>query len=230
MSASIVSRTIGGIVDKRVSLANNSMARTLNIGNNWNSIRIALRFSLTDPGTGVNLTGTPRLTIGMCSGTSNVPGDATVTNFAGARTSSATWTRATGVAPYYLFSAPQWKACVASGGALSDSASALSNSSQLICCPDLLQDPLFFDITKGSPNYTLKGFFRTGSTSPTTTSLATMLMLAEQASITYASFSQTTALSFAASESAGNLDTAVVHWDRSVPTIEICDFVVARLS
>ena len=99
MSVDIESVTIDTVADKRLKLTNAQWAAKLDIGNDWDRLRVGARISVTD--TGANLVGTPRFWFGVCSdpsaGFANGPlSGASCKHFAGIRTIAGTWNRVTG--------------------------------------------------------------------------------------------------------------------------------------
>lgn len=108
MSApTILLRTVGGIDDKRIVLSEGQFARKLFVGSNWTTLRVGIRYSVTDPG--INMVSGPRFRFGLCAGTANIPGDASVDNFFGLTGPiNSGWTRFTdqGPTPYFWFGYP----------------------------------------------------------------------------------------------------------------------------
>jgi hypothetical protein len=78
--------------DKRLLLAQSQLARTMAIGSDWAKLRVGVTMSLD--GAQENITGTPRLLMGLNSGTSNLPFDETPGHFIGVRTNVASMTYA----------------------------------------------------------------------------------------------------------------------------------------
>src|ERR1044071_2239566 len=86
------SRTYSSVVDKKISMSNSHFARLHGIAS-WNQIRIAMRFGSTD--SGINITGTPEFSVGLCAGTTNIYGDSSTDHFIGVQTYAGTWSRFT---------------------------------------------------------------------------------------------------------------------------------------
>ena len=104
MSVSIESVTIGSVEDKRLKLENAQWAATLDIGNNWDRLRIGIRMSVTD--TAADIVGTPRFWLGVCSdpsaGFANGPlSGASCKHFVGTRSIATSWVRNAGPPVYY---------------------------------------------------------------------------------------------------------------------------------
>lgn len=96
MSVAITGRILNSQVDQRASLGNDQILRFIEPLGTWNKIRIGMRFTTN---ASANITGTPRLYVGMCNGVeSHVSGagSETTRNFVGVVTNDATWTYGTG--------------------------------------------------------------------------------------------------------------------------------------
>lgn len=121
----------------------------------WTGIRVGFRMLVAD--SGANLTSTPLLAFGLCSGGTNIMGDATTTHFVGAQSASATWTRATAPVRY---SFTTWNASKRVG--VTDTSGGNLISTAII--HNLYNRCWFLDIYKGSPNYTLQLFYGSSTT------------------------------------------------------------------
>jgi hypothetical protein len=88
-----LTRTISGTPDMRVLIENGQFARPLLFGTTWNEIRIGIRWHMRD--SGANLASNPQVFLGVCSGDTNLWGDATTTHAVGINFNAATWTRNT---------------------------------------------------------------------------------------------------------------------------------------
>jgi hypothetical protein len=223
-AATIISRTVSAVVDKRIVLSNGQFARKLSIGSNWTRLRLGIRFGMTD--LGVAPTGTPRFAAGFCSGLSNLFGDATTDNWVGIISNTATWAYA--AADHYgsvVFGAAKRVGStltVGSNAAGSVSIGAVSASTGV-------QRALFFvDITKGSPNYTVQAF-TAGGTPPDST-IAQFLAQLESSTPSLSGYTWNTSTTIAADESTGGFDSINVSWDRSSFNAEISDVGVCRFS
>lgn len=191
------------------------------IFSSWTTLRVALFYKVND--SGANITGTPRFGFGLCSGTTNILGDATTTHFVGAITNAATWTRATGPIRYVDGSA--WVPSKKVGSTLTTGTTfgtAFHHTTVL--------QTAFVDITKGSPNYSLRVFVPSSNTAPvqTLTDFNTQSVLASPA---FTSCNYLAAQTVAVDEATdGTLDAACVWWNQTVPTIQIAAWRVFKIA
>lgn len=227
--SSILSRTISSLLDKRVVLSNSQFARRLPFGTTWQSIRIGIRISMRD--TGADLASNPRFWFGVCSGSTNLVSDATTTNFCGCATNATTWGRnatrynklsagivcATRVGSTNTFSTG---ANVISGSSLIQNGAALNAADRTLW---------FIQITKGSPNYTYRGFF-CQTDGAADRSHTEMLEQMEQVTPSLTGHAWSNAVVLATSEAAGTFDHVNISWERTYPEMEISDLVVTRFS
>jgi len=91
MPHEIVQRTLSGEVKNGVLLDNlhPPLVRTMDIGNDWTTLRIAVRISTQRTA----VTTSPQFFyLGVCSGTTAPPGSTTPNHFIGCSTTSANWT------------------------------------------------------------------------------------------------------------------------------------------
>lgn len=216
-------------------LSNSQFVRAIPFGTTWNKIRIGCRLDITS--SGGNITGTPRFAMGLCSGSTDIYGDATTTHFVGIRTIEPTWTltdtnrylvNGSTVSPHKkvgttitagtaFFGGVQW-------GIGAGAASAAADRTQLI-----------LEILKGSPNYTLQtlGWINPAGTSPpadnSSASFYANMEGAGNPSGTNHTFSS--ANTVAVNEGTdGALDYINFYWDRTTAEIEISDWAVTRIS
>lgn len=231
MASTIKQRTISSVVDNRIQLSNSQCARqwSTSLGTGWTKIRVGCRISVTT--TGSNLSGTPRLAIGVQVGTANLWQDAGgPTHWAGVL-SNTTWTAHTGngVQGYYLGSGlsigKKIATTLTAGGSTGDF-SLFWNSTTLRSC-------LFVDITKGSPNFTFNIFcfnIANGFIS-SDTSLATYLANVVLPSPSVTNHAMSGAITLAIDEATnGYFDSVGIAWDRTDALIEISDVCVVRLA
>lgn len=226
----IKDRTISATQDKRIVLSNSQFARELPFGTTWNKIRVGVRFHMRN--TGADLVSTPNFALGVCSGQTNLYGDATTTHFVGTRSTSASWffsggnkylvsngtilphkrVGSTGTSGSAFFPATAW-------GIGAQAATAGADRS------------LFFvDILKGSPNFTLQcfGWQNTGA-APVDVSLTNFLLQMELATPNQANHTFSATQTLAVDEGVdGSLDNFMMSWDRTSPEIEVSDIAVTR--
>lgn len=233
----IIARTISSASDKRIVLSNSQFARALPFGTNWNALQLGIRFSMRD--TGANITGSPQFWVGLCSGNSNLVGDASTTHFVGANWNAATWTRT--AVSYHTsalnspFPAKRVNTTVTRGTTLGTSwgcgnQSAANNADRTM---------FFVRITKGSPNFSFLAFLRAatgmtggGAVAPTDLTFDEFMEhMGNLGTSVRTNYTFTGAQTLAVNEgSDGSLDHLNISWDRSTPQIEICDIAVARVS
>lgn len=215
----------------RVLIENGQFARPLLFGTTWNEIRVGIRWHMRD--SGANIGSNPQVFLGVCSGSANQWGDSTTTHAVGINFNAATWTRNTtnyqvsGVST--IFPAKRVGSTITRGAAL-NSAWAIGNQAAADAADRTV---LFAQIAKGSPNFSIRAFYRltTSSTPPADISSATFLTemnVLGTPVITNHSFSS--AQTLAVNEGTdGSLDHVAFSWDRTTG-IEICDIAVARIS
>lgn len=228
MASVILTRTVSAAQDNRIVLSNSRFVRELPIGTTWNKLRIAFRWDIRS--TGVNVVGTPRFAVGLCSGSTNVMGDATTTHYIGMRSGAATWTFAAG---RYAFGANCWFPIKKVGTTVTQGTShtATNTSAGNGAAAATADRTVFFvDITKGSPNYTFNVF---NSTEPNVADVSETVFLAqaEIEAAVLANHAFRTAQTVAVDEGTdGALDHINFHWNRTLPELEISDIALVRFS
>ena len=75
--AMIFERVVSGVTDRKLILENDHAVRTMDIGSNWETVRLGVRFCSS--GNGGTIT-TPELAIGVCNGTGNAYGSPTASD------------------------------------------------------------------------------------------------------------------------------------------------------
>lgn len=230
MASSIILRTISGTDDKRVSLANSNFARPFTIASGWTTLRIALRMIANN--NGANITGTPRFYVGLCSGSSNIIMDATTTHWAGAIQNAATLTYAAGPPARYTGTVVRPAKRVAAVLTVGGSDIHSAGTAGYHCDPTQAQRFLFFcDITVGSPNYTFNVYTLI---SPTVSGDITLTQFNDLCQLTLpvvGNHGFGSARTLAVDPGAdGALNHVNIGWDRSVPTLEICDIALVKLA
>lgn len=220
MASTIV--TVSG--DKRIELANSQCARLFDIGTTWNEIRIGMRMCMTDPGG--NLTGTPRLAVGVCSGTTNIMGDSSADNWVGAISNLATWIRVAGPPTYAgtsLAVAKKVGSTLTVGTGFAGTLQCSYQTGIRLC--------YFVDIAKGSPNYTLKFFgFQVGGGTQVDITQAAYFRAVESPAPSVPLHSLSAGVTIATDESAGSFNAANIHWDQTSAALQMEDVAVVRLS
>lgn len=198
-------------------------------GGSWTTIRVALFLNVED--SGADITGTPSWFVGLCSGTTNIPGDATPTNAIGIRQNSATIARNTsaGNQRYYFFNVVASKIVA---GTTTDGGSFTANAQMRLTTNTNGGDgtPWFIDITKGSPNFSLTAFVPNQITNTPVMTYAQYRTqsISTTPAWTNVAYSGPQALAF--SEGGGTLDSAFVWWSPSVPAMRILEWRVIRIA
>lgn len=232
MASSIVLRTISAVDDKRISMSNSQFARGLAIGTNWNKIRIGLRISMTD--TGANIAGSPVFAVGLCSGTTNIFGDASCDNFVGILPASGSvFQRQAGSSdPRYLTNPGSFVTARKVGSTLTRGTDIIKDAGEAVITCDVANKRVVFavEIEKGSPNYTVNIFARANNAITDVSYsdfYATMATVGNCALVNHA---YGTARTVACSEVAGSFNAVNISWDVVSPVIEISDLTITRLS
>lgn len=220
--------------DAAVQLTNSTLARTISFGNDWNSIRIAMRWNFVGD-SGGNITGTPKFVTGVCSGTTNPwnNGAATTTNFVGCSSRATEVLRDTII--YRWASSPEFMP-ITRIGTTEATGSGIVNYNQVQYNRNLTKRQIWFlDITKGTPLYTVRLYSCFDAVTGGGLDVTKLQFLQYAAVPTGTTplntsyFQWGTARTIIASEDSGSLDSVNVAWDRSLPTINIYDLAVVRL-
>jgi hypothetical protein len=226
MAAKTKHRIIDELLDVRMVLDSSSPSRLLSIGNDWSKLRIAMRIRMQD--TGANIVGTPRFTVGVCSGTA-APwnnGSAPTTHFVGAITAGSSWNRAAGPPAYYPTGGNASAKRV--GTTLTTGSAAWQQI--IFADPDAAANSLYFvDVIKGSPNFSIRVLSQTLATA-VTPSLDNLLGTAIIETPSFAQHAYSTAQTIAVDEADGALNAVNLAWDRPNGLIEISDLVIVRFA
>jgi hypothetical protein len=243
--ATIGSRTFNLIGDKYLSLANEEYLRQLSIGSNWNKLRLGAMVALAPNGTS-NLVGCS-LMLGLCSAatpfanttgyaaasTGNFLGiDVVTDNGGGTGPGTFTYNAGTGN-PFFscVFSGARRRVATTSTFAVTNSYSpaiAQTNGSLQ------RRSVLLLEITKGSPNYSLKIFTNNAAQAEMDFTTAHFLDGLEQSGtpiINGQTMVQNSGLvTIACSESTGVFDTVNLFWNKSAFPIEVYALAAFRMS
>lgn len=227
MATQTLLRTVSSVDDVRAVLSNSTLRRLLSIGSTWNKIRVGVRLIVNGSAAVV---GTPRFAMGVCSGTANPfnNGSASTDHFVGAATKFATWGYSGNI--FYINGGTADWLPTKRVGTTTTEGTTLVGSLVLPSVTLAKRWCLFLDIEKGSPNHTLQAFY-TNNTLAADTSKETFLSTVEveACSLTHHAFG--TARTLAVDEGTdGALNAVNISWDRTSPTIEICDIALVRFS
>ena len=212
--------------DKQVVMTSAQFARMpiASIFTGWTQLRVAALVLVND--SGANITGTPRLAMGLCAGTSNIPGDLTVTHFCGVMTNQATWLRNTAAVRYQMANSYFPTKTV---GITNTFGSTFSSSSNAQLHTTALQ-MLFIDITKGSPDYSFNLFLYTGASVAPSVTFNDFANQSVAGVPAFTGHTYSPTIDVAVDEGVdGTFDSACMWWDQVVPTFQVAAWRVFKL-
>lgn len=191
------------------------------VGGAWSKIRVGIRCAITD--SGGSLSGTPRFGIGVCSGSSNILGDATPAHWVGAITNDSSVSRAAGPPVNYAFN-PLVPAKNVAGTLTTGS----SFGAFFVNVGEF--GMWFIDITKGSPNFSVQCFVRSNSTGGSFSQTDFFnTVTVESATLTSHAFTSTQTI--AVDETAdGDLDHGNLWWNQTVSSWDVSDLAIVRFA
>lgn len=229
MAATIILQTPGGVDDKRIRLANAQFARPFSVGS-WSKIRIFVRWAVGDNSN--MMSGVTNFMFGLCSGSTNLPGDATTQHAIGAGTNG-DWDGASSSTYYgfgttFNFLSRIGATLTALGGGVAATSAGVRRGLPAT------RTLFFIDFTKGSPSWTGQ-VMMIANTSSTTTDVdyATMMTYAELETpgALAGHIVGSTARTFAVDEGTnGTLDHVCFWWPRTDPVVEISDIGIVRFA
>ncbi len=230
MASTIVSRTISAVVDKRASMTNATWVRPIPFGTSWTKLRLGIRMQMTDTGSGLT---SAQFFMGVCSGSTNIFGDETTTHACGWR-STGVWTRETsGSAVHYHPTGGTMKPTKRVGSTITDGTAffpvTACRFNARAASEIAARTVIFVDVLKGSPNFTFQLFGYTDSTAEQDVSRDTFLVEVARAIPSISNYTQSATQTLAVNEADGSLNHVGIHWDQSVPMMELCDIAVSRL-
>lgn len=230
MSNVILSRTLGAITDKRLSLGGGQALRLLEYTDTWTRVRIGIQLAFN---AGANISGTPILAVGLCKGTANGFSDPSTDHFLGVVTQGATMTYNAGPTPTLEYSATN----VAKKIGTTLTVGSGFGSGFISSDPTVNRSFLIVDITKGSP-FTVKWAYpNTIGAGRVDVTDALMIALMEASTFDTSSLSGILANTVAQSTTIvidettnGHLDSISLNWDRSGTPLEISAVRHKRIS
>ena len=193
----------------------------------WTKIRVALYMDLFQIGSDVG--STPVFQAGLCSGTTNIPGDATPTNAVGLNVTAASWSWYNGGGSSYIYNCGPCYPFKNVGGVLTNGTSSTPLLFATSAEANGLSAELYVDITKGSPNYTVQAFCPT-TVSPTTTEATFEAQSIASSPVIAGGHAFLTAQTIAFNESAGTLDSVFVYHKPTTGYARIKQLRVVRLA
>jgi hypothetical protein len=233
MSTTLVSRTISSVVDQRIVLANSEAKRVLAIGSVWTKIRIGMRLSIS---ASANITGNPRLAIGLCTSAADGFGRSNTTHFAGVRMSGTAFNYSAGPPAYLTASAAgAFVACKRIGSTTTDGSAVSSAATMISSAVASIRSCLFLEITRGNPNFTFQlGAPTVAAGAQTDVTLWTSMDNPQWSDVSLNSilsnYNTGNAVALAVDEATyGKLTTVNVYWDKSAMPLEISEIKVTRL-
>ncbi len=234
--ASIISNSFANALspDKGLSLANEEYVRKMSIGSNWNMLRIGVQCSWVTDCT-VSLSGAA-FVIGVCSGVTNTYSQGTTTNFVGANLCGQTATgniTANFNPPWYLTVSG---ACFLRRVASSTTVTGGTTFGTIFNGTALTKRSIYYlDITKGSPNYTMKLWgtqdgVSFGSTEGTTAGFLGAISVATPAPAGSSALISIASSAVACDETAGGFDSVSIFWNKTTYAVDICYLQLFRFS
>jgi hypothetical protein len=212
---------------KRLSLTNSQILRRPVYLNNWTSMRIGIHFYIP---ASANVTGTPRLWMGIGSGLTAGIGDSTTTNWIGVYTDTATMTHTLSGAQHYT-GGNSIRMVKKVGVTVTPHATGVITANAFFSMDAAFRALIMIDITKGSPNYSLTlGYINSNSgligidVSPTLMDsyMGLPLGMAGIGTVGNPNYGNlTTNGTLAMSEVAGNLDCIQIYWDKTSAPLEL---------
>jgi len=214
--------TSGG-TEKDIIMSNCSFGRQVSLPAGWSKVRVGTRMWITNFGSGP--AGTPQFAFGLCSGTTNLVGDASTTYFVGVSTNTATWGY-TGTNSYNVINlVPTTKSgssFIFGGNIATDWHSPYTGSLPML---------FFVDITKGTPNYTFNVFSMISANPSSYVSSATFQSDMPLTSPSLANHGFGSAQTLAVNETlSGSLNCISAYWNRSDFNVYLMDIAVAVIS
>jgi hypothetical protein len=230
MAAVILLRSPSSVDDKRCRLANAQVARPFNVGS-WTKLRVAMRVGMTDDAAPA---GNTTFMTGICSGTTNLPGDATCTHAVGVGT-NAQALAVIGTTTTRLMSLVTTSIMTKIGTTVTGLGTSYATSSGMGAAANyngLQRDLWFLTVTKGTPNWSFSVLQRNNVASTSDYSYDQFIQYAEtEAYPTLTRYVTGTTVTGAIDEGAnGTLDTVFFWWPRAAPAIEISDIAVVRFA
>jgi hypothetical protein len=227
MPSTIQSQTIGS-ADLCIALAASQFGRAHGYGDNWSTLRVALLCNFES--TAANLSSTV-LRIGLCRGTTNMPGDATTDNSYGIKFQP-TWTYEGSTTFDYWVNPNPYPTAFCRVGSSESTGATTGGSNVRIGLVNGKRTCFFLDVIKGSPNYTFKTF-NASSTSFADATPATFLTQAQQSTPSLSNYTYTSPTNTSLAVNAatnGILDTVYVGWNLLTPRLFISNLAVVRLA
>jgi len=236
MSSATIQTWIG---QNATQMANSAIARPFSIDPNWTTVQIGLWYSFTT-GSLANITGTPRFYVGLCSGSNEIMGDPTTGHFVGYRSNTATFSYISSSLYQNVnirYNAGQFIKKVGTTETVT-SDPITSTLFSFLTVPNTIGEKssiFYLQITRGSPNYTLKAYYNNSYTATyrgiiTENEFLTNLQTNTPTAATTnppQTYVASSTLTLAVDESVdGTFDHINIAWDREEPVGDMIVFGV----
>lgn len=239
MGCAIESVVIGGVSEKRCVIDQTDFARLIGIGNAWSKVRLVARIALSDSGD--DLVADQKFWFGVMHDPSdemdNGPWSDWTSHFVGMRSGELTWSRLTSPTRYYV--APD-SAMLAVKRVLDTNVESNMSPSQHLgiyfsADPAAMRWPVFVEIVKGTPNFTVQGvwpaensaltFDLTSAQMFSALQLSTMLDVAtELTNLSGMTYLCSSAIELAVDEATdGALNAVCISWQTGENSMHISD-------
>jgi hypothetical protein len=224
----IVERVWGGVSDKRLVLSNQSIARKLQIGNDWTTIRVGIRAWFSNSQSLTTVSGTPRLQIGMQAGDTTLVGGVNTTYWTGVSTANSTFTDDND-----SWSLSIYGRGVKQGDTLTETTST-GVTTRLIRAPTEKAWGMVTTLVKTSSTSITYHVTRHSQTTPSSWFHMTMPVFMEgmesDPSAAWANHGLANLSGLSSIPDVSALDSVGICWNRRVPALEISDIVVVRVA
>lgn len=229
-------RIIGGSINQQCLELNRShIARYMEIGPEWSKLRIGVLWAVNASGAG-NITGTPRLGVGVCSDLSNPYGSLVPDHWVGALSNSATWGDNTNVYGATSFSTGfSINAAKVVAGTTTINASAIGGCS-IASTPGSRISAMVVEISKLGANFSIRNIYPTDTPAAqitTSESLRTATEAAVMAALkttSGSSYTLGTAQTIAVDEASDGLLNAInINFNISQISLQIYDLFYAKM-
>jgi hypothetical protein len=230
MSTTIIERTIASATQEAISFSDSAIARLIPIPSGWTKIRIGLRLHFTQ-GTFVTPT---FFAVGLCHGTTKLVNGIDCDHFAGVISDSGFTSNGNTAGSVYFNVNMRPFTRTSSGLSVGTNIAADTRYGNTANLNSADRSPLFVDITKGSPDYTMNIWDSKLGTAHDFTEANFQVMLNDKINPQYdgnAILDTGTDRTIAVDEAAdGAFNALSVWWNQSGVTMEVCDLGFAVLA
>ena len=243
MGVTIQTITVPSGTEKTARISQGYMAHSLTVGSTWNKLRVGFRIGLTNASDG-SITLTPRLLLGLCSGTSFIPGSGNVQNSLLFRSTAANWNvgGGGGVLGHCSFQGAEWATYHTGGTIATVSSNANNGYFCRIARPDHATFPgitvILIEIEKGSSwtGRVVAPFPSSIGPNISTATLTTAMQVFDINSTpgvldgggNYTVTTNSLGSNPVQESTRGYLDAVCMHWDRFTQNMDFGDVIIAR--